>query len=90
MGVVYSKQDQLQDALDSYKHALRLKPDYAEAYYNMGVVYENQDQLQDALDSYKHALRLKPDYAKAYYQYGCCLRRSKISCRMRWTVINML
>ena len=43
------------------KHALRLKPDYAEAYINMGVVYSKQDQLQDALDSYKHALRLKPD-----------------------------
>ena len=77
MGVVYEKQDQLQDALDSYKHALRLKPDYAQAYCNMGVVYSKQDQLQDALDSYKHALRLKPDYAEAYMQYGCCLREAR-------------
>ena len=48
----YYWQHQLQDALDSYKHALRLKPDYADAYINMGVVYSKQDQLQDALDSY--------------------------------------
>ena len=71
MGVVYEKQDQLQDALDSYKHALRLKPDYALAYYSVWVLStQKQDQLKDALDSYKHALRLKPDDAEAYYSMG--------------------
>ena len=33
-------QNQYQDALDSYQHALRLKPDYADAYNAMGNVYE--------------------------------------------------
>ena len=55
MGIVYRKQGQLKDALDSYKHAVRLNPDYAKAYYNMGIVYDEQGQLKDALDSYKHA-----------------------------------
>ena len=38
MGVDYEKQDQLQDALNSDKPGLRLKPDDAEAYNN--VVYD--------------------------------------------------
>ena len=54
----------------SYKHAVRLRPDHADAYYNMGNAYRKQDQLKGALDSYKHAVRLNPDYAKAYCNMG--------------------
>ena len=28
---------QFDDAIDSYKKALKINPDYAEAYYNMGM-----------------------------------------------------
>ena len=51
MGIVYKKHRQLKDALDSYKHAVRLNPDHAKAYYNMGIVFDEQGQLKDALDS---------------------------------------
>ena len=65
------EQDQLQDALDSYKHALRLKPDLRWRLPSIWVLStQKQDQLQDALDSYKHALRLRPDYADAYKCMG--------------------
>ena len=30
---------QFDAAIDSYKQALKIKPDYAEAYYNMGVAW---------------------------------------------------
>ena len=52
------------------KHAIRIKPDYADAYFNMGSVYREQGLLQDALDSYKHATRINPDYAEAYLNMG--------------------
>ncbi|RJQ48871.1 MAG: tetratricopeptide repeat protein, partial [Nitrospiraceae bacterium] len=39
LGVSYSDLGRHQDAIDSYKHALRIKPDLAEAYYSVGIAY---------------------------------------------------
>ena len=61
-------------AIDSYKQALKIKPDYADAYYNMGNAQKNKGDLDAAIDSYKQALKIKPDYADAYYNMGIVLR----------------
>ena len=89
MGNVYEEQGQLQDAMDSYKRCLTLKPDYAHAYYNMGNVYKQQGQLQDAMDSFKRCLTLQPDHSYAYCAMGNVYYATKVSCRMQWTVINV-
>ena len=56
---------QFDAAIDSYKQALKIKPDYAEAYYNMGNVLKDQGDLEAAIDSYKQAININPDYAEA-------------------------
>ena len=61
-------------AIDSYQQALRIKPDYADAYYNMGIALKNKGDLEAAIDSYQQALRIKPDYADAYYNMGIALK----------------
>jgi tetratricopeptide (TPR) repeat protein len=39
MGIALSKdQGKLDEAIEAYNKALSIKPDYAEAYYNMGIV----------------------------------------------------
>ena len=65
---------QFDAAIDSYKQALKIKPDYAEAYYNMGVALKDKGDLEAAIDSYKQALKIKPDYADAYYNMGNVLK----------------
>jgi tetratricopeptide (TPR) repeat protein len=47
-----------------FTEAIRLKPDYAGAYYYRGVSYIDHDQ---AIAEYNEAIRLNPDYAEAYY-----------------------
>jgi len=61
---------QYDEALESYKKALEIKPDYAEAYFNMGVVLKENGDSEAAIDSYKKALTIKPDYAEAYNNMG--------------------
>jgi len=39
---VLSSVDEIDEAVDHYKRALKLKPDYAEAYFNLGGVYKFQ------------------------------------------------
>ena len=70
LGIAYRKSGQYQDAIASYKKALRIKPDYAEAHNNLGVAYDELGQYQDAIASYKKAIRIKPDDADAHNNLG--------------------
>ena len=63
---------QFDAAIDSYKKAIKIKPDYADAYNNMGAVLKDKGDLEAAIDSCKKALKIKPEYAEAIYQYGKC------------------
>ena len=65
---------QFDAAIDSYKQALKIKPDYAEAYYNMGVALNDKGDPEAAIESYKQALKIKPDYAEAYNNIGIVLK----------------
>ena len=64
-----SKHD-LEEIIDIYDKALRLKPDYVEAYYNRGNTKNELGQFEAALDDYDKALRLKPDFPEAYNNRG--------------------
>jgi tetratricopeptide (TPR) repeat protein len=45
MGIVYNTLKEYQKAIDAYKEAIKIKPDYHEAYYNMGVAYKAFSKL---------------------------------------------
>jgi tetratricopeptide (TPR) repeat protein len=65
---------QFDAAIDGYKQALKIEPDFAEAYCNMGIALKNKGDLDAAIDSYQKALKIKPDFADAYYNMGIALR----------------
>ena len=64
------KDEDPEDALAAYAEAIRLKPDYAEAYNNRGAVKDALGRHDDAIADYDEAIRLKPDYAEAYNNRG--------------------
>jgi tetratricopeptide (TPR) repeat protein len=57
-------------ALQDYTEAIRLKPDYADAFYNRGVARRAKGDVDGALQDYTEAIRLKPDYADAFNNRG--------------------
>lgn len=57
-------------AIGLFKEAIRLKPDYAQAYYNLGLMYSEMGQYDLAKRLFEEAIRFKPNYAKAYYSLG--------------------
>jgi tetratricopeptide (TPR) repeat protein len=65
---------QFEDAINSYKKAIKINPDYAEAYYNMGIAQKDKGDLEEAIESYKQALKIKPNYVEAYYNMGNILK----------------
>ena len=64
----------LKTALKSFKQALKIKSDYAEAYANMGNALHSQGDPEAAIQSYKSAIKIKPDYADAYFNMGIALQ----------------
>jgi tetratricopeptide (TPR) repeat protein len=57
-----------EEAAVSYRRALELKPDYAEAHYNLGSVLEEIGDLQGAEDSFRAALRHNSRFAAVHYK----------------------
>jgi tetratricopeptide (TPR) repeat protein len=51
MGVAYDKLKEYQEAIDAYKEAIKIKPDYHKAYCNMGVAYGELKKPQEAIDA---------------------------------------
>ena len=59
-------QDKYHEAIDTYKHVLSIRPDYAEAYNNIGNAYKEIGDPDEAINAYKRAIEIKPDYEQAY------------------------
>ena len=57
-------------AIQQYRTAISLQPNYAMAYYNMGVNYDRLKQYTKSIAAYKNCIALRPDFTKAYYYTG--------------------
>jgi len=73
-GAVYKELGQFDASVEAYSRALTIKPDYADAYYNMGIILKKQGKLEEAIEAYNKALAIKPDNADAYYNMGIILK----------------
>ncbi|MEH2141171.1 tetratricopeptide repeat protein [Nostoc sp.] len=66
----------LQGAVAAYIEAIRLNPNYAEAYNNQGGVRADLGDQKGAIEDYNQALRINPNLAQAYYNR--CITRAKL------------
>ena len=66
-GIDYYKIGQYDQAVDCFKVAIRLEPDYIDAYYNLGSILEYLQQYESELAVFKQILVRKPeDYDSVY------------------------
>ena len=56
--------------VSAYDEAIRLKPDFAEAYNNRGNAKTDLGQYEAAVADFDEAIRLQPDFANAYSNRG--------------------
>ncbi|MEP1060114.1 MULTISPECIES: tetratricopeptide repeat protein [Cyanophyceae] len=60
----------LDAAIADFSQAVRLKRDYATAYYNRGTVYASTGNVRAALADYTQVIALKPNNAAVRYSRG--------------------
>ena len=74
LGASASQLGMLDKALEAYQEAIKLKPDFADAYCNMSVIFQNQGKLKEAIEACNKAISLKPNYAVAFNNRGNALK----------------
>lgn len=76
LGLLYEKQDRLEDALRATRRAIALLPDDASTYNNLGAALFKLDRPIEAEASFKKALAIVPAYANARSNLGALLHKA--------------
>ncbi len=57
----------IQDALDTWKEALKITPKSGKISNNLGIAYYQLDKNKDAIEYYKKAILFEPQFPDPYY-----------------------
>ena len=60
--------DQYDKAIEEFKKALKVNPQYARAHRNLARAYTKTGRYNEAIDELKNATKVKPNYALAQCQ----------------------
>ena len=62
-----------EEAVEKFKKAIDLKPDFIEAYFNWGYSLNKLGKYEKAAEKFKKAIELNPDFSAAYFNWGISL-----------------
>jgi len=60
LGIAHSENQEVGAAEEAFRRALKVRPTYAEAHYNLAKLLRQQDRLDEALAEYERAHALEP------------------------------
>lgn len=86
LGNVYKERGQLQEALENYRHAVRLKPDFIDGYINLAAALVAASDMEQAVQAYVTALQYNP--VSIILKTLCEFRRHFYCVEQRGTVYN--
>jgi tetratricopeptide (TPR) repeat protein len=70
LATALSQTNQMEQAVQRYHEALAIKPDFAEAWFNLGVAQHRVNKLTEAADAYRKAIEFRPRYIEALINLG--------------------
>lgn len=70
LAVAYDRLHFTDDEVVAYRQAIKIRPDYSEAWNNLGVAYDGSRQFEDAVAAFKQAIKLKPDSSESWSGLG--------------------
>jgi tetratricopeptide (TPR) repeat protein len=65
LSLLYHNEGRFEESIEASRQALRLKPDFAEAYNNIAAAYEGMEKWDEAIAYARVALRIRPDFPLA-------------------------
>jgi hypothetical protein len=73
LGLVFSKEGRLNEAISQYREALRLKPNDADAHYDLANALYRKGLWDEAISQYREDLKLSPDDPEGHNNLGVVL-----------------
>jgi len=74
-GTTFYGRSEWDAAIKEFTEAIRLDPNYVNAYIYRGIAYVNKNDYDRAITDLNEAIRLNPNYAIAYYNRGNAYRK---------------
>jgi protein O-mannosyl-transferase len=75
LGNALARNQRWDAAIDHLQEAIRLRPDYADAYFNLGSVLFQQGRIDEAIAQWQKALAIRPRDAEAHRNVADALRK---------------
>jgi len=75
LGSAFQSAGRIDEAIDQYKKAIAIKPDYAPAYSNLGSALLSKGDATGAINAYQQALSIDPDFSDTHFNLGNALMR---------------
>ena len=69
-GTAHASLENFEKAIEKYKQALNIKPDFETAYNNIGLTLKKLGKDDEALSYFEKAIEINPKYAEAYNNLG--------------------
>jgi len=73
-GMAQYERGELDEAIASYRKAIELQPNKADAHINLGAALQQKGELDEAITSFRKAIELQPDLVRAHFNLGVALR----------------
>ena len=64
------KKEDYESAIENFTKAIKLKPDYSEAYNNRGIAYTGKGDYEKAIEDYNTAIELDPNFFYSFINMG--------------------
>jgi tetratricopeptide (TPR) repeat protein len=56
------KQGKLEEAIQNFKKAIEINPNYDKAYNNLALALRQQGKLEEAIQNFRKAIEINPNY----------------------------
>ncbi|MBW2603506.1 MAG: tetratricopeptide repeat protein [Deltaproteobacteria bacterium] len=73
LAIVLQALNRTDEAIQCYRRAINLNPEFFEAYFNLGTLLQSMDKSADAIQCYRNTLKLNENFAAAQNNLGMLL-----------------
>jgi tetratricopeptide (TPR) repeat protein len=72
LGAVLAKDGRIDEALEQYREAVRIRPEFTAGQYNVGVALTRLGRIDEAVPAFEAAVEQDPDFLKAHFNLAVC------------------
>ncbi len=70
LGFAYIESGMYKEAIEAFKKAIKLQPDFARAHLGLGSAYQSSGMYREAIEAYQEAIRLEPNLFISHFSLG--------------------